>query len=805
MLSEADLNSFKPSLFAGHYNLLLGSGVSLDSTDQRHNPLRSAGDLAASLCVLKGVDASTPLSRVSLLLEKDETERYITIPHVNCRPGETVKRLTSFVWRTVFTLNVDDALEAAYEGASRAKQAVESLNYDTLYKTARTKSHLPIVHLHGFAREPDKGYVFSTTEYARVTRGGNAWMHVVSELMGSEPFIIAGTTLNESDLDYYLSTRTATSGRTNRGPSLFIEPFPNKITQNLCDRHGLVLVTAKLSDFLAWLVSTLGPPPSVSELVVPSIEGILPRSIAPETQIEFFSAFDLVRPAPPNPEGEVSPFHFGRAARWSDLECGVDVPTNDELEFGAKARNFIEGAKPSIKVLCAVSDPGGGKTTQVRRAAYDLAKEGRIVFCLQPKAAISPENLISILSAIDKPIVIVVDNLADQSPALRTVITTLHVKQPVVVIAADRDYRRDHIDRILGDLDITFLGMAEWRLEAYEQLLERLRRAGLLGASDAVHSPKKFARDLLGDSVAVATCRALNNFKPLDAILKSLWNDADVSARRSYTLAALGEHCYSGGILYPILESAHPNQGLRQQLKLDCPLPLTYAEDGDYVLPLHPVVADKLLHMLSRDKPEVLLEVFTALAKALSPYVNRSATIARTPEARLAAQLFSSERVVRPLLRKHADDFYAATREAWQWNARYWEQRALLTQSSDIDTAIQYARHAVAIEPHPFPWTTLASLLARKLEAASTGYDGLFNEIYGLLTQVFHREAARSWRPTPHPYAALFHATDAFLNKAGQLAPRQKAWITQQIGACASMFSRDTNLNELGSKILKKM
>lgn len=562
MLTLAVLESLRPHLFAGQYNLLLGSGISLDSTDRQDVPLKSAYDLTKDLCKLKDVPDSTPLSRVSLLLDADEINKYITIPYSNCRAGETTKRLTSFVWRTAFTLNVDDALEAAYETAQHAKQEIEPLNYDSLYKTPANKGYLPIVHLHGFTHEPEKGYVFSTTEYGRVTRGMNAWMHVLSELIASEPFIIAGTTLNEPDLDYYLSSRTEASGRNNRGPSLFIEPFPNKITENLCARHGLILVRAKLSEFLSWLVETLGLPPTVSQITVPSLQGMFKKQPSPEAQITFFTCFELVRPSTRNPEGEISPFHFGRSARWSDLESSLDVPTSDEQEFGAKARNLISSNTSSVRLLCTISEPGIGKTTLIRRAAYNLAKEGYLVFSLNPKETIDSENVIEILSKIDKPVVLVIDGIADHASSIRHIATSVKVSNPLVILAADRDYRRDHIDRILGDLQIEWLNISPWPVEVYEQLIERLRKSGLLGDTDAVHNPHKFALRLIGDPAAVATCRALNNFQPLEVILRSLWKDASEAARRSFTTAALSEYCYSGGIFYPVLEAAYPNPKL---------------------------------------------------------------------------------------------------------------------------------------------------------------------------------------------------------------------------------------------------
>lgn len=806
MLSSDDLESFRLGLFSGQYNLLLGSGVSLDSRDRNGLELKSTTALTKELCTYKGVPENTTLSRVSLLLDSSETDKYLTQPYVGCRPGETVKRLTSYVWKTVFTFNIDDALENAYDSVERPKQKIESLNYDNLFKTQPNKGQLSIVHLHGFTREPDKGYVFSTAEYGRATRGMSAWMHVLSELMASEPFIIAGTSLNEPDLDYYLAGRTATSARANRGPSLLIEPYPDKITDLLCKQHGLTLVKAKLSEFLAWLPSVLGAPPTVSQLIIPSIEGIFNKKPSAEDQVNFFSNFELVRPSTPNAEGDVSPFYFGKTIRWSDLESSMDVPTDDELALGARIRNWAGCDEASVKLFNMSSEPGSGKTTIIRRIGYDLAGGGAVVLSLNSNSAIDPENAARVINAINRPIVLLIDGLADHSPSLRSLIAAVKPKQPMAILSADRDYRKDHIDRILGDLDIEYFGIKDWPIESYEGLIEKLRLAGLLGAFDAVRHPKKFANQLLRDPVAIATCRALNNFKPLETIVRSIWRDASESDRRSYAVAALAEHCYPGGVSHAILERAYRNAGLNDQLKLDCPLPLTYTDDGDYILPLNPVIADRLLHMLAREKQELLLEVFSNLAIALSPYVNRRATISRTPEAKLAARLFSAEQVARPLLGTYAGVFFTHAREAWQWNPRYWEQRALLTQAENIDLAIQYARHAVAIEQHPFPWTTLASLLSKKLELINVGVDAIFGEIYEIINQVVrHEKTTKAWRPTPHPYATLFHATNTFISKSGKISPKRRDWILQQIEYCSKIFSRDKMLTEAADRILESI
>ncbi|MCE5180648.1 MAG: SIR2 family protein [Betaproteobacteria bacterium] len=805
MLTPQQLDELRASLFAGHYNLLLGSGASLDSTDKVHKPLMGATELTTTLCTIKSAKPGTTLSRVSSLLTPEEITKHLTDRYSGCHPGDTVKKVTNFVWKTAFTFNIDDSLESAYEKTLKPKQAIEPLNYDSAYETPSNRSRLPIVHLHGFVREPEKGYVFSVPEYGRVTRGLNPWMHVLSELLSSEPFIISGTSLNESDLEFYLSGRSETSPRKNRGPSILVEPFPDAVTENDCHRHSLILVKSTLKEFLVWLVENLGNPPTVAQLVVPPVENIFSPSPPAVEQVAFFSAFQLVRPVSPNPEGTPSPFLYGQPPKWSDLESALDVPTKQDLILGTKSRLHLESKTTEKTVLCLLADPGTGKTTCLRRVAYDLAREGKIVFLLTSRAALEIEAIVSCLALISRPFAIVIDAIADQTSFVRSILTNPKIIKPFVIICADRKYRRDHIDRLLGDLSIEYIDIEDWPQAEILRLIEKYRMNGLLGEPDAIRHPEKFGRSLLGEPVAICTCRILNNFKPLETIIKSLWNDATESERRSYAIAAVAEHCYAGGLYYPILEAAQHNSGLRNQITYDCPLPLAFSEDDDYILPFHALIADRTLLLLSRERENILFEVFVNLADALAPYVNRRTIIDQTPESRLAGRLFHADRVVRPLLGELSEQFYKKTQDRWQWNSRYWEQRALLTQTIAIDTAVQYARHAVAIEAHPFPWTTLATILIRKLEGSPGQRDSLFTEAIDLLNEVFKFEERRNWRPTPHPYSVLVHAVTIFLDQNGKLSPKREDWIIQQINKTNELFPRDTAILSGGASILERL
>lgn len=140
MIPDKVLNEVRASLYAGHYNLLLGSGASYGSTNSSGKPVPSVAELTEALCKHTGAPITSTLAQVSRLLKPLEVEKFITKPFSGCRPGEGLKRLTKFVWKTIYTFNVDDALEAAYERTPGVKQHAAPVNFTQLYSVPTDKS-----------------------------------------------------------------------------------------------------------------------------------------------------------------------------------------------------------------------------------------------------------------------------------------------------------------------------------------------------------------------------------------------------------------------------------------------------------------------------------------------------------------------------------------------------------------------------------------------------------------------------------------------------------------------------------------
>ena len=114
--------AFISSLRAGQYNLLLGAGFSMDSKNAK-GLLPSGDELLGNLATATKAKKSS-LQRLYQLLTPAQVKELITDRFANSTPGETAKLMASFMWRRVFTWNVDDVLENLYSDARALQQAI---------------------------------------------------------------------------------------------------------------------------------------------------------------------------------------------------------------------------------------------------------------------------------------------------------------------------------------------------------------------------------------------------------------------------------------------------------------------------------------------------------------------------------------------------------------------------------------------------------------------------------------------------------------------------------------------------------
>jgi hypothetical protein len=387
-------------------------------------------------------------------------------------------------------------------------------------------------------------------------------------------------------------------------------------------------------------------------------------------------------------------------------------------------------------------------------------------------------------------------------------------KKDIAVLGTERNYRTAYIKQALANIPSRIIDGLELRYIEAERLVNLYLRLGMVGRPEAAKNPNAFARQIVGDPIAVAACRVLNDFRPLERIIKTIIADASVIDRKRYLVAALAQFCISSGVRYEILASVAGRENWDKQFDVKHPMPLSYfyGTDRSFVVPLNSTIASRILETLATSHPELMIEVFISLANAIAPRVNRNAIRQRAPEARLAGRLFDYDQITRHFVGDAAPSFYAATRESWQWNSRYWEQVALMhlaqyqsepeseNGQDSLDQAVYHARHAVAIENHPFTLTTLGRVLIAQLDQENVSRSSTYEEAFNRLTAAIELE--RSWTPpTVHPYVTLFSGTRHFITLGGSLTSDQRARILTHIDEAERLFPRDPDLAQLMSSL----
>jgi hypothetical protein len=497
----------------------------------------------------------------------------------------------------------------------------------------------------------------------------------------------------------------------------------------------------------------------------------------------------------------VSRFPYGHEASWGELAADVDVPRESTAPLLERIRKSASDETSPSQVYVVLDAAGSGKTTVLKRLSLLLAEGGnRVLFC----SALGrlPAATSSLLDLIDGPLVVVIDNLADQVTALSEIIQSIE-KRDVAFLCAERVYRTKYLTNVLSGLDFEPIGGLELSIVEAEELIERYTILGAIGDHNILKNKRRFASSIKEDPIAVACCRILNDFRPLGRILSDLSAASSTPDVHRFVCASLAQHCFRSGVRYDILSRTVPIEGLQEQFGGSHPLPLSFSDvRSDYVTPENATIGTALLENFAISSKEDLLNIFVSLAIEVEPFVNRKTIQRRTPEARLAGRLFDFDDVVSRFLGELAEVFYDEVRAYWKWNSRYWEQVALLKlsqfnrqpdQIGFLDFAVQHARHAVALENHPFGLTTLGKVLFVQMSSDPKNKSTAFDEAFERLSEAIDREA-RWARRAVQPFATLFSGVLQYNALGGVMTSHQRESLRRNIQIAERVFSRQPEL-----------
>ena len=690
----------------GAYNLYLGAGATHGCIN-KHNQKFPLGDELKTILSKRYNKSARFLYQMATIIEpKDLNDTFQEVFALK-NTSEAIKNLSNFVWKRIFTLNIDDAVENSYENNIYRKQKLISNNFKDTFYLESDLQKLQIIHLHGLIRKPSDGYVFNAKEYIENIKTNNTWLTVFSDLFSSESFIMSGLSLNEQDVNYYLSCRSSVTQKVGQYPSILIDPYPDDYTEKICEKHGFQLIQASFDDFIKYLSEEIKNVPTVYDLVNPTNKVF--DNISEKEKIIFFNEFEFVEKND-NTTSQLSSFDLGFEPEMLDIFSEKDIhrSVTDKI-----INTIISKNKKTYGNLVLLSGKylNGKSTTALRVLNYFLNKN-YYIFRLKSLRGFNVENTINCLQELNGEGILYVDNIAEYIQQVNDIL----LKCPsIFVIGTERNYRIAHIKRVLEE-NINEFNCDSLSEDETERLIKKYLSLGKIQNRDVLNNKKLLINHTIGEQV----CLILDSYEPIQNKISEYFalepHQKDLDALLYVGICC---YCYKLGINYYIIRSLLPNSyNLNKLFKTESPFKLEFnRDDKDYVLPRNKLYFAQLIEYYLKKDINLVRECYIKIVKKISSSVNRKTIMLRTPESKLLARMLDIDKNVRHFFQNNEQYFMESIKNMCEWNSRYWEQWALSLISTDIDRALSYAKTAVSLELHPYPLTTLSKILFAKMNS----------------------------------------------------------------------------------------
>jgi hypothetical protein len=736
------------------YQLLLGAGVSRDVADRKGNRLPSGDGMAIEIADVFGLDVSPTerkdLSRLFRSAGRRATksgktrDEWLTERFSKTSPPAWYQVLGGVSWRTIWTLNIDDAVERALRERVRAVHFAET-------DMGIPDGVIPVVHLHGDARDPNRGFVFSVDEYKSYVDTAKSWPTKFQETLSDDPFIIMGAALHhEFDLTTALNARARAVAR--QEPTIAVMPNPTAL-----DRE----------DFAEWNIEIFD---GTAEQFLNRVRDDLPAAVN-----SLATTNGAVSPAAPALVRFLEHWHptlQGKKTRWHDYLAG-DEPEPSDVSNGLIVPRALE---PEIikdlangKPVLMWGRPFSGKTSIALSVASKMSSQGYTFFSFQEESRLDIGAVLVRVRELPQT-VLVIEYAGEFVRSLEELLERAREEGlPLRLLAIEREgpserlkalgvFEEHEVHGHLGDDEL-------------ESLVELLRRKGQLVAkwkhpsSTSISNLRKAkVNDLTGVLIELVLGEALesrvkNDYRAINT----------ASGRAIAILGAIGSRV-GGGISLGIAAAALGTTARAIESRLqDDNVAYSMAQiRGGRIRLRNRLFGELLTEKILSQKEAYGLVV--GLCRALAPQLSRQAISDNTWAYRMARHLLDHDQLSKLIGRPRLDDFYSEIEDGFEWNSRFWEQRALAASfDRQHPAAERFANNGVEANRDGYSLTTLATVKFRKLAHSHPGLGE--PEVDDEMWVALHllREARdKSVHFSEHPFITFFSNMQTYAERVKQ-------------------------------------
>lgn len=769
-ITNEDWESLLFGLVRRQYHLLVGTGINSDCIGGDGLPIPDSKGLAEQLITdfrLKTDGEDINLRRAYEGVEnlRDTKSRgrtqYFKSRFSNCTPKwqELIFRLN---WRRIWTLNIDDVLENASKIYNKSLATTrEFYTYswnDAFVEIDRGKDIVQIVHLHGYSLNSEN-LIFSIMEYLKALTTRNSWHPVFGDEYQQDPFIVIGSNLrDELDLHEFIIRGNQSQILLGR-PSLIVLKEFTEFQRAECLKWGLIPVKSDAENFLRKLI------PGVQKLEAKMAETITTGTTTLPLEAKTF--LEQFRPLKSNKKQQVIPyghdFYAGYEPIWADILNDLDV----RFEATENIHRDIEAILKSDvdqQLYYIAGDPGTAKSVTLLRIAHNLIALGKDIYIFRGEERPSINSITWWLKHSPNTILLF-DNVADFMAEIKELCYKCKENNIKLLIVAAERTRREGL--IVDELEYSYLHKYKKTKLGYltdsdiSNLIDKLKKQGRLG----VITPKfpgeqiEYFRKVSNRELFPAMTNLEGGQGFLNRVTKEYKSDIKKpELKQVYALTCVA-HALGYSLPAAIVSSATeiPLSDIMHEV-LEGQLFRIVIPDNKGLKTRHRVIASHVLEQAFTK--EERFELAKNLAIHLSPHISISAIVQKSLYYRIVRELMDEQIVLRWMDVKLAQKFYEELRPFYDWDARYWEQRALAEARMDhLDKAMSFAETAILRHRDPFTLNTLGLILLRI--AASSDYSGTMShkDLYFKGVENLRESLAAGSGIFPHPFRTFFTHT----------------------------------------------
>lgn len=628
----------------------------------------------------------------------------------------------SLSWRRVYTLNIDDLIDAAARRdlVARDIRAISALDADwhdaSVARSSADRPLLEVIHLNGtLAGLPDR-ITFSRTQYARRQANPDpVYVQLTAELM-SQPIIFIGTTLEEPSLWTHIELRLRRGGRDAhelRPKSVLVSPDLPLAKRALLSQYNIEWLPLTAEQFATAVVPDLQADAAIGRalLVQQCGSSRVTRERLPEVA-------ELATNVTADSE-----FLTGQAPTWADIHRERAVAREADHKIAEEVTASLRTNKSRCIIITGTA--GAGKSTALMRTCLKLAGDGVRVGWIDSTSEWSPHDIRRAMRRDDAPRVIAIDDLDIYGRASGSLLADLlNTDKPQLVLAALRSTK---VEDILSSIDSTnpmitehvMPPLADQDIDRLLEVLDKENRLGILKGRPQNERVAAFQHEA-GRQLLVAMYQATSGRRFTEKVREE-FSDLGATERTVYAVVIVASAHRFGLSKQEILVALggdSDNVALNALDRLERRHILVLTPTGEYRT-RHRFFAETLFNMLAQEGSLAtpLIGLSYIAATAVRPTLPRNSR-----PWRLLRLVIHHDFLARTIGVESARRLYGGIEDLLKWDSHYWLQRGSFeVQFGDLSLAENFLLQSNSLAPSdPLVMNELAYLRFKQAIADPT-------------------------------------------------------------------------------------